>query len=70
MYSELVLDVHADTNSEQEASLADITYLFESGALVDFTPDELVHLLFALFTDTPLRRDVISKITASRRSSV
>jgi hypothetical protein len=50
----------------QEASLADITYLFESGALIDFTPDELVHLILALFSDTPIRRDTIAKIIASR----
>ena len=32
----------------QEASLADITYLFEQGALVDFEVDELVNLVPAL----------------------
>lgn len=46
-----------------EASLADITYLWETGALVDFTPDQLVHLLLALFTDTPLRAEVIGKVS-------
>lgn len=51
-----------------EASLADITYLWETGALVDFTSDQLVHLLLALFTDTPLRAEVIGKV--SGRSSL
>lgn len=52
-------------NSLQDASLADITYLFESGALVDFTSSELIHLILALFSDTPLRRDTIAKIHAA-----
>jgi centromere/kinetochore protein ZW10 len=47
-----------------EASLVDITYLLESGALVDFTADELVHLLLALFTDTPNRAELIGKVMA------
>ncbi|KAK1221072.1 ribosome biogenesis protein ytm1 [Marasmius sp. AFHP31] len=45
-----------------EASLADITYLFESGALVDFQVDELVRLVKALFSDTPLRTNTINKL--------
>ncbi|ESK96517.1 protein kinase subdomain-containing protein [Moniliophthora roreri MCA 2997] len=45
-----------------EASLADITYLFETGALVDFQVDELVRLVKALFADTPLRTNTINKI--------
>ncbi|KAJ9107713.1 hypothetical protein QFC21_001173 [Naganishia friedmannii] len=49
-------------NEMKEASLVDITYLLESGALVDFTSDELVHLLLALFTDTPNRADLINKV--------
>lgn len=40
----------------------DITYLLDSGALVDFSSDELVHLLLALFTDTPNRAELIGKI--------
>lgn len=45
-----------------EASLADITYLFEQGALVDFEVDELVRLVRALFADTPLRSNTINKL--------
>ncbi len=37
----------------QEASIADISYLFDEGALVDFEVDELVSLVRALFADTP-----------------
>ncbi|KAF9038459.1 hypothetical protein BJ165DRAFT_1531549 [Panaeolus papilionaceus] len=47
-----------------EASLADITYLFEQGALVDFQVDELVALVRALFADTVLRTNTINKVLA------
>ncbi|PPQ64214.1 hypothetical protein CVT24_008590 [Panaeolus cyanescens] len=47
-----------------EASLADITYLFEQGALVDFQVDELVALVRALFADTVLRTNAINKVLA------
>ncbi|KIL69288.1 hypothetical protein M378DRAFT_157536 [Amanita muscaria Koide BX008] len=47
-----------------EASMADITYLFETGALVDFGVDELVRLVQALFADTTLRTNTINKISA------
>lgn len=47
-----------------EASMADITYLFEKGALVDFGVDELVRLVQALFADTSLRTNTINKISA------
>ncbi|KAF9530454.1 hypothetical protein CPB83DRAFT_850950 [Crepidotus variabilis] len=47
-----------------EASLADITYLFEQGALVDFQVGELVNLVRALFADTQLRINTINKILA------
>jgi protein transport protein DSL1/ZW10 len=46
----------------QEASLVDITYLFETGALVDFQVDELVRLVKALFADTQMRTNTINKI--------
>ncbi|KAH0582972.1 hypothetical protein H2248_010865 [Termitomyces sp. 'cryptogamus'] len=46
-----------------EASMADITYLFEEGALVDFQVDELVRLVRALFADTQLRTNTITKLT-------
>ncbi|KAG6888664.1 hypothetical protein C0995_006782 [Termitomyces sp. Mi166 len=45
-----------------EASMADITYLFEEGALVDFEVDELVRLVRALFADTQLRTNTIAKL--------
>ncbi|KAJ7091428.1 hypothetical protein B0H15DRAFT_778155 [Mycena belliarum] len=49
-----------------EASMVDISYLFDSGALVDFEVDELVRLIRALFADTALRTNTINKITAGR----
>ncbi|GBE89597.1 hypothetical protein BKA93DRAFT_723614 [Sparassis latifolia] len=45
-----------------EASIADISYLFEEGALVDFELEELVKLVRALFADTPLRTNTINKL--------
>jgi protein transport protein DSL1/ZW10 len=42
--------------------MADLTYLFEQGALVDFSVDELVQLVQALFSDTPLRTNTINKL--------
>lgn len=45
-----------------EASMADISYLFEEGALVDFDVEELARLVRALFADTPLRSTTISKL--------
>lgn len=42
--------------------MADITYLFEEGTLVDFEVDELVRLVRALFADTTLRTNTITKI--------
>ncbi|TFY81371.1 hypothetical protein EWM64_g2646 [Hericium alpestre] len=47
-----------------EASLADISYLFEEGALVDFEVHELVKLVQALFADTPQRGNIINKLMA------
>ncbi|TCD71745.1 hypothetical protein EIP91_005511 [Steccherinum ochraceum] len=45
-----------------EASMADISYLFEEGALVDFEIEELVKLVRALFADTPLRANTVNKL--------
>ena len=42
--------------------MADITYLFEESALVDFEVDELVRLVQALFADTALRTTTINKL--------
>ncbi|KDQ19560.1 hypothetical protein BOTBODRAFT_126442 [Botryobasidium botryosum FD-172 SS1] len=52
-----------------EATIADITYLFEEGDLIDFDVDELAKLLRALFSDTPLRAQTIAKIMAGHPSS-
>ncbi|KAJ6515056.1 hypothetical protein C8R47DRAFT_1206403 [Mycena vitilis] len=49
-----------------EASMVDISYLFDSGALVDFEVDELVRLVRALFADTALRTNTINKLTGGR----
>jgi protein transport protein DSL1/ZW10 len=49
--------------------LADITYLFEEGALVDFEVDELVKLVKALFAETPQRGDLIQKLTTGHSAS-
>ena len=42
--------------------MADISYLFEEGALVDFEVEELVKLVRALFADTPLRAHTVHKL--------
>ncbi len=49
---------------DQTGSLVDITYLLDNGALIDFTSMELVHLVAALFSDTPKRATIIEKIWA------
>ena len=46
----------------QEASFADISYLFDEGALIDFEVDELVGLVRALFADIHMWRDMIVKL--------
>ncbi|WWC57770.1 uncharacterized protein I303_100305 [Kwoniella dejecticola CBS 10117] len=45
-----------------QASLIDITYLIDSGSLIDFTPDELIGLVKALFANSEKRDGVIEKI--------
>ncbi|WVR03235.1 hypothetical protein IAU60_000226 [Kwoniella sp. DSM 27419] len=45
-----------------QASLVDITYLLDSGSLVDFTPDELVGLVRALFATSEKRDGVVDRI--------
>lgn len=40
----------------------DILYLFDSGALIDFTTDELVSLVRALFADSEKRDNAIERI--------
>ncbi|KAI9451675.1 Centromere/kinetochore Zw10-domain-containing protein [Lactarius psammicola] len=47
-----------------EASLADISYLFDEGALVDYETEELVKLVRALFADTPQRANMVNKLVA------
>ncbi|KAL5492372.1 YTM1_3 [Sanghuangporus weigelae] len=53
-----------------EASIADISYLFDEGALIDFSVDELVRLVRALFADTPLRTNTIAKLLRGHPVSV
>lgn len=48
--------------------MVDISYLFDSGALVDFEVDELVRLVQALFADTALRTNTINKLKGGRPS--
>ncbi|BGP08035.1 ribosome bioproteinsis protein ytm1 [Rhodotorula toruloides] len=45
-----------------EASMADIMFLFDHSHLVDFSPQEIVKLIRALFADSPLRNQNIEKI--------
>ncbi|GJJ11250.1 hypothetical protein Clacol_005482 [Clathrus columnatus] len=45
----------------EKGSIADISYMFEQGHLVDYEIDELVRLLRALFAKTPLRESTITK---------
>ncbi|KAE8540537.1 hypothetical protein D1P53_003486 [Cryptococcus gattii VGV] len=45
-----------------QANLVDITYLLDQGALVDFTADELVSLIKALFATSDKRDNVIERI--------
>ncbi|KAK7686153.1 hypothetical protein QCA50_010373 [Cerrena zonata] len=52
-----------------EASIADISYLFEEKALVDFEIEELVKLVKALFADTPLRANAINKLMQGHHMS-
>ncbi|KAF8269814.1 Centromere/kinetochore Zw10-domain-containing protein [Lactarius quietus] len=52
-----------------EASLADISYLFDEGALVDYETEELVKLVRALFADTPQRANMINKLIAGHAHS-
>lgn len=44
--------------------MADISYLFDEGALIDFELDELIRMMRALFAETPLRAKTIDKILA------
>ncbi len=57
------------TPRPQEASIADISYLFDEGALIYFSVDELVGLVRALFADTPLRTNTITKLTVGHPAS-
>jgi hypothetical protein len=53
----------------QEASLADISYLFDEGALIDYETQELIKLVRALFADTPQRRNMVNKLMAGHAHS-
>ncbi|KZV65179.1 hypothetical protein PENSPDRAFT_655986 [Peniophora sp. CONT] len=48
-----------------EASLADVDYLFNEGALVDFERDELVRLVRALFAESPARETLVARIQSA-----
>lgn len=50
--------------------MVDIQYLFDDGALVDFTGEELAKLVRALFADTPMRASMISRLTQGHASRV
>lgn len=43
----------------------DIMYLFEEGTLVDFTTEEMVRLVRALFSESATRQRNIDKIRSS-----
>ncbi|CCJ30214.1 unnamed protein product, partial [Pneumocystis jirovecii] len=45
-----------------EASMQDVMYLYNSGALIDFDKEEIISLLKTLFAETPCRAENISKI--------
>lgn len=47
-----------------ESNLADIRYLLESGALVDYSANELVTLLEALFSDSERRQQLINDVVS------
>ena len=49
--------------------MADILFLFDHGHLVDFTPQEIVRLVRALFADSPLRNRNIEKVRPSRSAA-
>jgi hypothetical protein len=53
----------------QEASLADISYLFDEGALIDYETQELIKLVRALFADTPQRANMVNKLTTGHAHS-
>ncbi|KAG5438635.1 hypothetical protein PCANB_002741 [Pneumocystis canis] len=48
-----------------EASIQDVMYLYNSGALIDFDKEEIISLLKTLFAETPSRAENISKIRNS-----
>ncbi|GAA5871104.1 hypothetical protein JCM3774_005109 [Rhodotorula dairenensis] len=45
-----------------EASMADFMFLFDNRFLLDFTPQELVRLLRALFADSPQRDAAVKRV--------
>lgn len=48
--------------------MVDITYLFDTGALIDFEVDELIRLVRALFADGKLRTTLIGKLEQGQPS--
>ncbi|KAJ7018660.1 hypothetical protein C8F04DRAFT_1277348 [Mycena alexandri] len=53
---------NSSTSQLLEASMVDILDLFDSGSLVDFEADELVHLVRALFAETALRTNRMTAV--------
>jgi len=49
--------------------MVDMTYLFETGALIDFEVDELIRLVRALFADGKLRTNLIYKLEQGQPAS-
>ncbi|KAH9004741.1 hypothetical protein EDB86DRAFT_3062301 [Lactarius hatsudake] len=52
-----------------EASMTDISYLFDEGALIDYETEELVKLVRALFADKPQRAILVNKLVAGHTHS-
>ncbi|KAH9040476.1 Centromere/kinetochore Zw10-domain-containing protein [Lactarius pseudohatsudake] len=52
-----------------EASMTDISYLFDEGALIDYETEELVKLVHALFADKPQRANLVNKLVAGHTHS-
>ncbi|KAH9014198.1 Centromere/kinetochore Zw10-domain-containing protein [Lactarius deliciosus] len=52
-----------------EASMTDISYLFDEGALIDYETEELVKLVRALFADKPQRANLVNKLVAGHTHS-
>lgn len=54
----------------QQANLVDLTYLLDTGALVDFSTAELVGLVRALFADSEKRDKAVERIESGSQGAV